>query len=241
MLTIQEKKISPSFGNSFSHGWEAMMKYFLVLLLVVILLGFLSAPMGFANFNFDPHSHGWNHDFNELFQPLFAVFGVMAIILAIVALGYSLLVHPVFEYGGDMIFVQAARDKRPEFETLVKGFKQNYLHIILANVLKSALIMLGMVFLIIPGIIISCRLAFVSYLVMDKKRDPIIAIEESWKLTKGYGWTIFFMGITSVFICILGLLMLFIGILPAIMWTKSAFASLYENILIEKNKNGDEN
>ena len=81
----------------------------------------------------------------------------------------------------------------------------------------------------------ACRLAFVSYLVMDKKRDPIVAVEESWKLTSGHGWTIFGMAIVSFLIYILGFIMCFVGLIPASIWVKSSFASLYEAVLIEKN------
>ncbi len=94
-----------------------------------------------------------------------------------------------------MIFVQAVRKIKPDFEYLIKGFMENYLHIILANLLVFALVILGFFALIIPGIIIACRLAFVSYIIMDKKLDPIEAVEMSWRLTRGYGWKIFFMGL----------------------------------------------
>jgi len=241
MKTIEQKGITPSFGNSFGHGWETMSKYFLILLLVVIVLGLISAPAGIANFNPGDH-HGnwgdhwdWNRQFDHFFSPAFAVFGIVAFVIGIIALAYSLLIKPVFEYGGDLMFVHAVRDVRPDFETLIKGFKENYLHIVLANVLRTALVMLGIVFLIIPGIIVACRTAFVSYLVMDKKMDPIVAIEESWRMTKGIGWTIFFMGIASVFLFIVGILFLIVGVFPVIVWTKSAFASLYENVLITRN------
>jgi uncharacterized membrane protein len=149
---------------------------------------------------------------------------------------YAFLVAPIFEYGGNMIFVQAVRKIKPDFEYLIKGFMENYLHIILANLLVFALVVLGLFALIIPGIIIGCRLAFVSYIIMDKKLDPIEAVELSWKLTKGYGWQIFLMGFVSIFIIIFGLLMFFVGIFPAIMWVCSSFASLYESILREKEK-----
>ena len=131
---------------------------------------------------------------------------------------YAFLVAPVFKYGGDMIFVQAVRKKKPDFEYLVKGFMENYLHIVLANLLVFALVVLGFFALIIPGIIIACRLVFVSYIVMDKKLDPIEAVEMSWKLTRGHGWKIFFMGFVSIFIIIFGLLMLIVGIFPAVIW-----------------------
>jgi hypothetical protein len=71
---------------------------------------------------------------------------------------------------------------------------------------------------------------------MDKKVDPIEAVELSWKLTRGHGWTIFLMGFVSIFIIIFGLLMMIVGIFPAIIWVSGSFASLYQAVLIEKEK-----
>jgi len=241
MNTIENKKPKPSFGGSFGHGWNTMFNYFLILLLVVIVMGLVMVPMKLGNLNFGNGFNLGDFDCDFPFQhffdtPEFAVFGAMAFILGIFAFAYMLLVVPVFQFGSKLIFVHAARNIRPEFETLIRGFKENYLHIILANLLRSALIMLGMIFVFIPGIIIACRLTFVPYLVMDKKLDPIVAVEESWKLTKGYGWTIFFMGFVSFFIFIFGFIMLLVGSIPAIMWIKSSFASLYEAVSIKKNE-----
>jgi hypothetical protein len=55
-------------------------------------------------------------------------------------------------------------------------------------------------------------------------------------MTRGHGWTIFFMGFTSIFIFLFGLLLLLIGVFPAAMWIGSAFASLYESVLRENEK-----
>jgi uncharacterized membrane protein len=159
---------------------------------------------------------------------MFAVFFILIAIL------YAFLAKPVVEYGGKMIFIQAVRKIKPDFELLISGFWTNYLHIILANLLVFALIVLGLFALIIPGIIIACRLAFTAYIVMDKKLDPIEAVELSWKLTRGHGWTIFFMGLVSFFIFIFGLCLLFVGVFPAMMWISSSFAALYQSVLLEK-------
>jgi hypothetical protein len=70
---------------------------------------------------------------------------------------------------------------------------------------------------------------------MDKKLDPIIAVEESWKMTRGHGWTIFGMAILSFFIFLAGLILLIVGTIPAVIWIRSSFASLYEAIRIERN------
>jgi Na+/H+-dicarboxylate symporter len=69
---------------------------------------------------------------------------------------------------------------------------------------------------------------------MDKKLDPIEAVELSWKLTRGYGWQIFLMGFVSIFIVLIGLLLFIVGILPALMWVSSSFAAMYESVLREK-------
>ncbi len=241
METSSEYKLVPGFSNSFGTGWRVMTDNFLRLLLVIVILAVLVAPFKIFNMNFGPSDfHGapwnWNWEDEKSWEHFFglASLGIFAAFFALIAMLYAFLVAPVFKYGGDIIFVKAVRKIKPDFEYLIKGFMENYLHIVLANLLVFALIILGMFALIVPGIIIACRLVFVSYIVMDKKLDPIEAVELSWKLTKGHGWQIFFMGLTSFFIAIFGLIMMIVGIFPAIMWICSSFATLYESVLREK-------
>ena len=241
METNSEYKLVPGFSNSFGTGWRVMADNFLRLLLVIVILAVLVAPFKIFNMNFGPSDfHGapwnWNWDDEKSWEHFFglASLGIFAAFFALIAMLYAFLVAPVFKYGGDIIFVRAVRKIKPDFEYLIKGFMENYLHIVLANLLVFALIILGMFALIVPGIIIACRLAFVSYIVMDKKLDPIEAVELSWKLTKGHGWQIFFMGFASFFIAIFGLILMIVGIFPAIMWICSSFAALYESVLREK-------
>jgi hypothetical protein len=244
METSNDYKLVPGFGNSFGTGWRVMMDNFLRLFLVIIVLAIISAPMKMFNFHFDMsdlHRGPWNwgHDWeHNLFR--LGTFGIFAAFFGLLAMLYTFLITPVFKYGSNMIFVQSVRKIKPDFEYLIKGFMENYLHIILANLLVFALVVLGLFALIIPGIIIGCRLVFVSYIVMDKKLDPIEAVEMSWRLTRGHGWKIFFMGFVSIFIIIFGLIMLIIGIFPAIIWISSSFASLYESVLREKEKTAEQ-
>lgn len=243
METNQDYKLVPGFNNSFGTGWRVMTDNFLRLLLVVIILSIVAAPFKMFHWNFDTsHIHGmpwsWNWDNGWSWQQYFglASLGIFAAFFALIAMLYSFLVAPVFRYGGKIIFVSAVRKIKPDFEYLIKGFMENYLHIILANLLVFALIILGIFALIVPGIIIACRLAFVSYIVMDKKLDPIEAVELSWKLTRGHGWQIFLMGFVSIFIVLFGLLLMIVGIFPALVWISSSFASLYESVLREKEQ-----
>lgn len=225
----------PTFGDSLGTGWNVMFDNFLRLFLIVILIGVIAAPMKIVQVRIDPDNfHFGNWDWHDFFR--MGTFGIFAAFYGLLAILYAFLVVPVFRYGSKMIFVQAVRQQRPDFETLISGFRENYLSIVLASLLVTALVALGIIALIIPGIIIACRLAFVSYIVMDKKVDAIEAVEMSWKLTRGHGWTIFMMGFVSFFIIIFGLMLIFVGVFPALIWIQSSFASLYESVLREKEK-----
>ena len=239
METTDDYKLVPGVRNSFGTGWKVMKDNFLRLLLVVIVISILVAPFKILNFKFDLSDFPgvpWNYNGNWEHFFGWASLGIFAAFIGLIAFIYAFLVAPVFEYGYNLIFVNAVRRIKPDFELFIRGFMDNYLHIILANLLVFALVVLGLFALVVPGIIIFCRLAFVSYIVMDKKLDPIEAVELSWKMTKGHGWKIFFMAIVSFFIAILGLVLFIVGIFPAIMWISSAFATLYQSVLIEKEK-----
>lgn len=236
METKRTYRLIPSFGASYNTGWKVMSDNFLRLLLVVLVLAIISGPMGFfgnSNWkvdNFDFDSIPFNMD--NFFK--FGALGIAAVFIGLIGLLYIFLLLPVFKYGAKMMFVQSVRQQTPDFDMLINGFRRNYLNIVLANLLVAALIGIGMVCLFVPGIIIACRLAFIPYLVMDRDLDPIKAAEESWRLTRGHGWTIFFMGFISFFIYIAGFICFFIGVLVSDMWVKSSYATLYQSVLIEK-------
>jgi hypothetical protein len=235
METENGYKLVPTFGDSYGTGWKVMTDNFLRLFLLVLVIGIIAAPYKAAHLTLSPgdfHHMPWNW---EHFMR-FSTFGILAVFFGLFAMLYALLVAPVFQYGANLMVLHSVRKIKPEFELLIQGFKENYLSIVLANLLVIALVVLGFFALIIPGIIIACRLSFVPYIIMDKKLDPIEAVEYSWKLTKGHGWTIFFMGFVSIFIIIFGLILLIIGIFPAIMWVWSSFSTLYESVLLEKEK-----
>ena len=191
METISQKNLPPSLGNSFSHGWNVMKTYFLVLFLVVLVLGIIMAPANMFSWKMDsPDFRGWDGYDWEFFIPNvnLMTLGLLSF-LGFLALAYSLLIIPVFRYGAKIMFVHASRDIRPEFNSLIKGFKENYLNIVLANLLAGALIIIGIMILIIPGIIIACRLAFVGFLV--SRYATGMSVEQQWRPLRAGGGTMF--------------------------------------------------
>ncbi len=222
----------PTVSESLGNGWYTMKKYFLYLLLAVIITGIFDGGFNIFRYNFSSHDftgpwfrHNWDHVFP--FAIMF--FSVSALIGLLIAF----LVRPVISYGANLMFLQAARNTRPDIKNLFIGFQRNFLNIILANILVTIIVIAGFVFLIIPGIIFACRLFMVSYLVMDKQLNAIDAIETSWRMTRGHGLTIFGLGVMSIFIFILGLIVFIIGVFPAMIWINASFASLYQAIITE--------
>lgn len=213
----------PSVGGSFSYAWRKMFeKAFLTLLLAVIIVGLLNGPSG-VTYKMD--SASW---FNMVWVLPAAIFG----------LAYTFLFLPVIKYGQKFLFLKAMRDEETDLRYLFEGFKSRYLKIILANLIVVALAVIGFVLLIVPGIIVLCRLVFVPLLVMDKDLEPMQAVEKSWQMTRGHGWKVFGMAILSFFILIAGVIVFFVGVIISFIWIHSAFAALYQSIL---NENDDEN
>ena len=213
------RQMVPSIGGSFSFAWTKIFgKAFLTLLVVMIIAGLLDGPTASLKFNFDGHS-----SIQTLFLLPLVFFGI----------AYVTLFVPVIDYGEQYVFLKAIRDEEADIMLLFDGFRTKYLNIILSNLIVIALVIMGLVMLIIPGIIIACRLVFVSYLVMDKDLEPIKAIEKSWQMTKGHGWTIFFMAIISFFLVIAGIIAFIVGVFIAIMLIHAAFAALYQSVLNE--------
>jgi len=214
---------NPSVGGSYSFAWRKIFgKSFLPLLIAVIIVGLLTGP-----------SYSIKFDADDFGFPMF-----FFVPFAILGLAYVFLFVPVLKYGRNYLFLQAMRDEEADLKTLFEGFKTKYLNIILANLIVYALVLLGLMIIIIPGIIVGCRLAFVSYLVMDKNMEPMKAVEKSWNMTRGHGWKIFGLAIVSIFVFMVGVVVFFVGVLFSLMWIQAAYASLY---LAVETQNSDDN
>lgn len=215
---VPEATVSGSYG----YAWQQLWRYFLYFFLVTLVVALFEGPVSIA------------HDSEMDVTP-------MTVILQIFAAAYYFLLFPVINYGGNLLYLHGIRNEKMEIEVLFQGFKNNYFNIVLAHLLKFAIIGIGFVFFIIPGIILACRLAFVSLLVMDKNMEPIAAIEKSWEMTRGHGWRIFGMALLAIPIFIAGLICFLIGAFISVMWIGAAFTALYHAIDLEERQKIDYN
>lgn len=222
-------QIFPDVGSCYSHGWKQMRKYFPESLLVLLLAFIISIPSwGLAAAE-------------EIGISLDSISPGLAVVIAylyILSFGYAILIQGPLEFGISFAFLKAARNDRLKIMAMFEVFKSNYLHAILAGILYAFIVLLGLIFLIIPGIIFACKLAFVPYLIVDRKMNAIEAINESWRMTTGHAFTVFLIGFVAIFVAIGGVIFLIVGIIPAIIWIELAFASLYHSVSTSEVETG---
>jgi len=199
-------------GTSYSIGFELMKKYFVELLLLAVISIATQLPGQILTKAYEYMDGGF-------LVFIFVLFGAV----------YSLAIMPI-TYGIDYVYLKLVRGEKFEVADVFKGFKDNYLEVILSGLLVFAIVAGGFILLIIPGIIFACKLVFVPYIVMDKQMDAISAVKKSWDMTTGHTLTIFLMFLLAIPIFILGLICLIVGVVPAAMWISSAFASFYHSV-----------
>ena len=84
--------------------------------------------------------------------------------------------------------------------------------------------------LIIPALLLYLRLQFSNYLIIDRKMEVGSAIIHSFRMTKGYLWLIIITLIGVVFLNILGIIMLFLGLLFTIPMSFLVIIILYRTL-----------
>ena len=102
-----------------------------------------------------------------------------------------------------------------------------------ASIINTILIIAGIIFLIVPGIIFAVRLQYTTYLIVDKNLGPIEAIKKSWNITRENTWNLFFFGILLGLINILGALCLLVGLFITVPLGMIATTSVYRKLLLQ--------
>lgn len=149
---------------------------------------------------------------------------------SLVGTAYHVLVLGPVGFGGMYAFLRAVRGGTPEIGDLFVAFRGDYVQVVLASLLMGILISIGFVLLVIPGFIAIVRLAWVPYLVTDEHLDAVGAVRESWERTRGHGWTIFGIFLLAIPIVLVGLVLLVVGVIPALMLAQLASAALYADV-----------
>ena len=215
---------APGVRTSYKHAWKQLWKYFIELLLVSIVSFLISLPSIGLSVDELGNFVGERFSLDLLIIHFEGPWGYFMF-----ALAYLLLLEWPIEYGAAFAFLLGARNEKLEVKRMFEVFK-NWGNAVLANILQVVIIGMGFVFLIVPGIIFACKLAFVPYLIVDRRMDAVAAIKKSWSMTKGHAWKVFGIGCLALFVALLGLLLIGVGIVVSIMWIRLASATLYWSV-----------
>jgi len=201
--------VEPSVGNAYNTGWNRLWENFPILLaiwLIAFIIGF--ALEGILALMQSQGGIGEN------------------IFWSLVTIVISFLIISPVSMGMYFVYLRTVRDGDVRIADLFEAFN-NYGNVLLTVILLTIIITFGFIMFIIPGIIFACKLAFTPYLVVDRKMGAWEAIQESWRLTRGYAWQIFLIYLLAIPITITGCILLVIGVIPAVIWIGLASAAFY--------------
>ena len=141
------------------------------------------------------------------------------------------IVNIIISMGLIRISLEFIDKKKPKFSDLFHT--KSLVDFILATLIRGVITVIGFILLIIPGIIFSIRLQFVTYLIVDKKMPAVDSIKKSWEMTRGNTWNLFFFGILLCLINLLGVLLLLVGLFITIPLTMLATTFVYRKLLLQ--------
>ncbi len=129
------------------------------------------------------------------------------------------------------IFISlSALDKKPLTVDMLWSKWQYVAKFVGAGILSTLAIMIGLVLLIIPGIIVACRLALVGFYLIDKNQGIIEAMKSSWEATRGSAWNLFLYFVVLGLIGIAATIPLGLGWLIAAPFMAISVAYVYRQV-----------
>lgn len=93
--------------------------------------------------------------------------------------------------------------KKASFQATFNAISARYWTLLGASVLQFAVLVLGYILLIIPGIYLSVALCAVFPLVLFDRMGPIESLRESRQLVKGHWWQVFSIFFTGVVVLVI--------------------------------------
>lgn len=198
-----------SAEDSIKFGWETFKKrpwFFIGVAAILLVISSISSALSPSSENFSNN------------VPL-SLIGFLA----------SLAISTLIDMGVTSLSLKASSNTSAvKFEDL--WHPKPFWKYLAAAMLTGLVVVIGFIFLIVPGVLLALMLMFVKFLVIDRNLGPIEAIKESARVTKGYKWKLFVLLLLIVLINIVGFFLLFIGLLVSIPVSALAVAHAYRTL-----------
>jgi len=104
------------------------------------------------------------------------------------------------------------------------------LYYLFAYFIYTVILLIGFILLIVPAVIWMLMFSLYPYYIIDRKAGPIEALQMSAFATKGAKVDLFFVGVISILLILLGLFCFGLGILIALPVVDLAWAVIYRHL-----------
>lgn len=132
-----------------------------------------------------------------------------------------------------LVIVHGAKPNYDDFTKSLKSFDTIW-HYVVATILYSIAVLLGLIVFILPGIFIAVRLQFYSYSIVEHEHlDPVEALKKSWHITSGKFWKLLGFFFISIFLIIVSAIPLGLGLIFSIPAISIAYGYLYKKLAHE--------
>lgn len=144
-------------------------------------------------------------------------------------LGVLLLYGPMTY--GYISYLKAQNDNKVQnFELLFKGFN-NFVETMVAGLLYTLIVCVGMVLLIVPGIIAALGLSMTFFIMVERPGiTGVDALKMSWEMMKGHKWEFFCLNLRFIGWMLLAMLTGGIGMLWLEPYIYTAYLHYYRRL-----------
>ncbi|MDP1625295.1 MAG: hypothetical protein Q8L64_06055 [bacterium] len=195
--------MTPAFTikDAFSYGWNKLSENFWFLVLLALAFFVLGAALESG-----PRDEFTIGKFVNIFVSFFAMFTFVRFGLKI-GKGEKPFWNNLFEF-------------KPE----IFGFY------ILASLAYSAMNLIGLALIIVPGIISIIRFGFFGFIMVDEGLRPIHSLKKSWAITKGHFWKLFGLSVCLLVLNFFGALAMGLGLLITVPLSLLVTVYVYQKI-----------
>ena len=135
----------------------------------------------------------------------------------------------ILTLGSIRIALAFADGRKPAFRELFQT--DRLISYVGGSILYTLWVCLGLILLIVPGVIWSIKYQYYPYLIVDRGLGAAQSIRMSGQITKGAKWDILLLGLLLGLLNILGVVLLFIGLLWTLPTAMIAAAFVYRKLV----------
>lgn len=209
-----------SIKKALEFGWLRTKEYWGIMIIIGIASLFINIFTNTLNNMLSISLGGYRNGINDMWvfpdYGSFSIYGIFNILIFIATAWISF---------NTMKMILNMTDGHKEKVENLFNLDKIFWKYLLTTFIYGLIILLGLVALIVPGIYFMVKFSAAPYLIFDKKLNIIDSFKKSYEITNRNFWSLIGLSLISLLIVLAGLILLIVGVIPAIMIVY--FASFY--------------